>query len=469
MSESTATRLVDLFERATAEEVREPDYTLHLEITERMNQRRRYMAEGIEYFKQLLKSSDLKTINLTLAVTATQLIDTCLKNCNINFHRYANNRGLVPPLATLLKRKRKKLNVLDKMTGLYKEAGWRAVEDKVLGMMQLWADTFMMQEDKFPVFMSTYRELRKEGLKFPPRDPNERYMIKYEGEASPAFELAEMEGRGVEPGGVIPGARPESVSRPVLPSRLSQPADEDPGEEPKLLPSDIETIQTIFPIFEESLRTVRALKDLQADESRSLARTCRKMQKKLMLVVSFKAGNGIGEKDTVDMLEILDYVNARMEAYKRIVTAVKAGGNNGDVQAILIDLTSKERREEKPVSGLLDLGDDFLEVPEVNPLDKLASLSLTQDTPKPATREESKQPAPDTSPTMVKRLAPPPGMAAAPISDFEFFEDTVQVQGGKDEFSLANVAFEKQAGRRLQEAPQVEEDDFFSDLANRRL
>lgn len=375
----------------------------------------------------------------------------------------------MPPLVALLKRKRKKLNVLDKMTGLYKEAGWRLVEDKVLGMVQLWADTFMMQEDKFPLFMSTYRELRKEGIKFPPRDPNERYMIKYEGEASPAFELAEMEGRGVEPSGVIPGSRPDPNRPPALPNRSSQPADEEEGEEPKLLPSDIETIQTIFPIFEESLRAVRSLKDLQADESRSLARTCRKMQKKLMLVVSFKAGNGIGEKDTVDMLEILDYVNARMEAYKRIVTSVKAGGNNADVQAILIDLTSKEKREEKVVSGLLDLGDDFLEVPEANPLDKLTSLSLTQDIPKQDAREESKQPAVSVSPAAVKRLAPPPGMPAAPVSDFEFFEDTVQVQGGKEEFSLATVAFEKQGGRRLQEAPQVEEDDFFSDLANRRV
>ena len=68
MSDSTGSRLVDLFEQATAEEVREADYALHLEITERMNQRRRYMAEGIEYFKQLLRSSDLKTVNLTLAV-----------------------------------------------------------------------------------------------------------------------------------------------------------------------------------------------------------------------------------------------------------------------------------------------------------------------------------------------------------------------------------------------------------------
>jgi len=67
MSE-TASHLVDLFERATAEEVREADYALYLEITERMNQRRRYMAEGIEYLKSLIRSNDLKTVNLTLAV-----------------------------------------------------------------------------------------------------------------------------------------------------------------------------------------------------------------------------------------------------------------------------------------------------------------------------------------------------------------------------------------------------------------
>lgn len=383
----------------------------------------------------------------------------------------------MPPLVSLLKRRRKKLNVLDKMTGLYKEPGWREVEDKVLGMVQLWADTFMMQEDKYPVFQAIYRDLRKEGVKFPPRDPNERYMIKYEGEASPAFELAEMEARGVSQSGVIPGGKADTPTRnPSVPSRPhfpnSAPAvDDESGEEPRLLPSDIETIQTIFPIFEESLRTVRSLKDLQADEARSLARTCRKMQKKLMLVVSYRAGNGIGEKDTVDMLEILDYVNARMEAYKRIVTAVKTGGNNADVQAILIDLTSKEKREEQPSGGLLDLGDDFLEVPEANPLEKLSSLPFSQDSGlKPMfLREESKSAGPGDATAMVKRLAPPPGMPTAPLSDFEFFEDTVQVQAGRDEFSMANVAVEKPAGRRLQEAPQVEEDDFFSDLANRRL
>jgi len=51
----------------------------------------------------------------------------------------------------------------------------------------------MMDEDKFPAYMNIYRELRKERIDFPARDPNSRFMIKYEGTASPAFELAEME------------------------------------------------------------------------------------------------------------------------------------------------------------------------------------------------------------------------------------------------------------------------------------
>ena len=41
--------------------------------------------------------------------------------------------------------------------------------------------------------MVLYRQLRAEKIEFPARDPNSRFMIKYEGHASPAFELAEME------------------------------------------------------------------------------------------------------------------------------------------------------------------------------------------------------------------------------------------------------------------------------------
>ena len=40
------------------------------------------------------------------------------------------------------------------------------IEFKILYMIQLWADTFMMHEDEFPYIMSTYRQLRQEGTWF---------------------------------------------------------------------------------------------------------------------------------------------------------------------------------------------------------------------------------------------------------------------------------------------------------------
>lgn len=75
----------------------------------------------------------------------------------------------------LLRFKRKKAGIFEKMT--YNEKNWTQIEEKVLYVIQLWADTFMMNEDDFPYVMQNYRELRKEGIKFPPRDTTEKFMI----------------------------------------------------------------------------------------------------------------------------------------------------------------------------------------------------------------------------------------------------------------------------------------------------
>ena len=57
---------------------------------------------------------------------------------------------------------------------------------KVLYLFQLWADAFMMQEDRVPDIFEAYRELRRKGYPFPPRDVHQRYLIK-NAENSPAF------------------------------------------------------------------------------------------------------------------------------------------------------------------------------------------------------------------------------------------------------------------------------------------
>ena len=49
----------------------------------------------------------------------------------------------------------------------------------------------MMHEDEFSNLMANYKELRKEGIKFPARDPNEKFMICFKGAKSPIFDVIE--------------------------------------------------------------------------------------------------------------------------------------------------------------------------------------------------------------------------------------------------------------------------------------
>jgi hypothetical protein len=430
-------KLVDLFERATGESKREPDFALNLEIADRLNQSRRACAEGIEYFKQLLSSSDLRTVNL-----AMNLLDTCVKNCGMHFHRYANNRGLVPSLVGILKRRRKKLNVLDKLAGLYKDKGWRKIEDQVLGLVQLWADTFMMQEDKYPAFLSHYRDLRKEGLKFPPREANERFMIRFEGEASPAFELAELEAqlRGANP---QESRLPAAVRRPI-PS-VRRPVDQAQAEEvPKLTSADISTIKNSLPLLEQLIGNASSYRELQEGHVRDVYRTCRDLQKKLIVVVSYEAGEVAGESDTVDLLSILDYVNQRLQNIRQAIDLIKRQGGGSHIKSML-----QQQSPEQPVD-LLDLGDDFLSMPESNPLDKLDKFEAGR-------REERKEPVQTVSSPAVPTpavtvssggvtMVEPPRQEPAFIDLLDW--DTPQVSVPQ---------------------PAAEEEDFFASLASRKV
>ena len=50
----------------------------------------------------------------------------------------------------------------------------------------------MMKEDQFPGFMMIYRQLRKEGVTFPPRDSNMRMLMENVCADSPMFDFVEQ-------------------------------------------------------------------------------------------------------------------------------------------------------------------------------------------------------------------------------------------------------------------------------------
>lgn len=300
------------------------------------------------------------------------LLETCVKNCNIHFHRYLSSRDFMPSLVQLLKRRRKKLNLVEKLAGIYKNQGWRKIEDRVLGLIQLWADTFMMQEDAYPAYMRIYRELRKEALKFPPRDPNERFMIKFEGEPSPAFELADME-QGV---GSSSGVNEER-------KKVSQEVEETP----KLHEIDISNLKEGFKSLEEILCRARDVKELQEPYSKEVIRKCRAGQKKLMWVVSYKTDMA-DESSIVELLNVMEYVNTKMENFKKAAGILKRGGSSQEIRALL---TGKSEKKSSQPLDLLDMGEDFLEIEESNPLDVLEKFIWGREKSSAPKQEEVKK------------------------------------------------------------------------------
>jgi len=78
------------------------------------------------------------------------------------------------------------------------------METKALYLLQLWSDTFMMEQDRYPDFHQNYRTLRAEGVKFPERDPNERLLMEgISAVESPMFDFVEQKNGVVKPAPLV--------------------------------------------------------------------------------------------------------------------------------------------------------------------------------------------------------------------------------------------------------------------------
>ncbi len=93
-----------------------------------------------------------------------------IKNTNKNFHQAANKETFQKKLLGLLKRVRGKTSFLKDMRS--NTDNWNKIEAKVLYLIQLWYDAFILEESVYNNIIDTYKILRKENIMFPPRSIN---------------------------------------------------------------------------------------------------------------------------------------------------------------------------------------------------------------------------------------------------------------------------------------------------------
>jgi hypothetical protein len=51
------------------------------------------------------------------------------------------------------------------------------IELRILHLIQLWYDAFILEEGKYPFIINNYKLLRKENIIFPPRNINEKSLL----------------------------------------------------------------------------------------------------------------------------------------------------------------------------------------------------------------------------------------------------------------------------------------------------
>ncbi|XP_073350913.1 TOM1-like protein 2 isoform X3 [Pagrus major] len=309
-------------ERATDGGLQNEDWTLNMEICDIINETEEGPKDAMRALKKRLSGNK----NYREVMLALTVVETCVKNCGHRFHVQVANRDFID-------------GVLVKIISP-KNNPPTIVQDKVLSLIQAWADAFRSSPDLTGV-VHIYEELKRKGIEFPMADLDalspihtpqrgtpevDPAMIKYLAPASPAA------------GTPKPSPSPPSVTQdPQMPSPITATA-----EQIARLRSELDVVRGNTKVMSEMLTEMVPGQEDPSDLEllQELNRTCRAMQQRVVELIS-RVSN---EEVTEELLHVNDDLNnifLRYERYERYRSG-RAAQNNGTLSEAtednLIDL-----------------------------------------------------------------------------------------------------------------------------------
>nr|XP_020472118.1 TOM1-like protein 2 isoform X2 [Monopterus albus] len=296
-------------ERATDGGLQNEDWTLNMEICDIINE----TDEGPKDAMRALKKRLSGNRNYREVMLALTVLETCVKNCGHRFHVQVANRDFID--GVLVKIISPKANPP------------AIVQDKVLSLIQAWADAFRSSPDLTGV-VHIYEELKRKGVEFPMADLDalspihtpqrgipevDPAMLKYLATASPAA------------GTPKPDPTPASATQV---SHVPSPITATP-EQIARLRSELDIVRGNIKVMSEMLTEMVPGQEDASDFEllQELNRTCRAMQQRVVELIS-RVSN---EEVTEELLLVNDDLNnifLRYERYERYRLG-RAAQNNG--------------------------------------------------------------------------------------------------------------------------------------------
>ncbi|XP_043956456.1 target of Myb protein 1 isoform X7 [Gambusia affinis] len=137
-----------LIERATNSSLPSEDWELNMEICDIINSSEEGPRDAVRAIKKrIVANKNFKEVMLALTV-----LETCVKNCGYRFHISVTTRDFIEGVLV--------------RSIIPRNNPPQIVHDRVLGIIQAWADAFRSSPDLTGV-VSVYEDLRRKGLEFP--------------------------------------------------------------------------------------------------------------------------------------------------------------------------------------------------------------------------------------------------------------------------------------------------------------
>ncbi|XP_042363469.1 TOM1-like protein 2 isoform X3 [Plectropomus leopardus] len=317
-------------ERATDGSLQSEDWTLNMEICDIINETEDGPKDAIRAVKKRLNGNR----NYREVMLALTVLETCVKNCGHRFHALVTSRDFVD-------------GVLVKIISP-KNNPPTIVQDKVLALIQAWADAFRSSPDLTGV-VQIYEELKRKGIEFPMSDLEtlspihtpQRLASAPEGDAA-----LHKFSTTTQP---TPQAVPPAYTSPQVPNIHASGSINPTPEQICRLRSELDIVRGNTKVMSEMLTEMVPGQEDASDYEllQELNRTCRAMQQRIVELISCVSNEAVTE----ELLHVNDDLNnifLRYERYERFRSGRSSAQSvNNGLRQVLSEATE---------DNLIDLG-----------------------------------------------------------------------------------------------------------------
>ncbi|XP_055432290.1 TOM1-like protein 2 isoform X1 [Bubalus kerabau] len=309
-------------EKATDGSLQSEDWTLNMEICDIINETEEGPKDAIRALKKRLNGNR----NYREVMLALTVLETCVKNCGHRFHVLVANRDFID-------------SVLVKVISP-KNSPPTIVQDKVLALIQAWADAFRSSPDLTGV-VHAYEELKRKGVEFPMADLDALSPIH-----TPQRSVPEVDPAATTPKSQSqPRTSSSSYSAPQAPALSTAGPITANSEQIARLRSELDVVRGNTKVMSEMLTEMVPGQEDSSDLEllQELHRTCRAMQQRVVELIS----RVCNEEVTEELLHVNDDLNNVFLRYERFERYRSGRSAQNATNGVLSEVTE---------DNLIDLG-----------------------------------------------------------------------------------------------------------------